>query len=47
MTNLPSILVSFGYCHVPFENLKTDAVIDHFDELDDCLNNIAAKRKAS
>ena len=45
--NLPSILVSFGYCHVPFENLKTDAVIDHFDELDDCLNNIAAKRKAS
>lgn len=42
---LPSILVTFGYCHVPFENLKADALMDHFDELDDTLSTIVGKRK--
>ena len=43
---LPSVLVSFGYCHVPLDSLSTDAVIDHFDELEDVLNAIALRRKA-
>lgn len=32
---VPSILVSFGYCPPPPQGLRADAVIDHFDALDD------------
>ena len=41
---LPSVLVTFGYCHVPFDSLGADAVIDHFDDLDEALNVIAGQR---
>lgn len=41
---LPSVLVTFGYCHVPFDSLSADAVIDHFDALDETLNLIARQR---
>ena len=39
---LPSVLVTFGYCHEPFESLNANALIDHFDQLDDALAQIAA-----
>lgn len=39
--NLPSVLVSFGYCHVPFDTLGANIVIDHFDDLDQALITIA------
>jgi len=38
---LPSVLVTFGYCHVPFDELGANAVIDHFHELDEALHTIA------
>lgn len=41
---LPSVLVTFGYCHVPFDSLGANAVIDHFDDLDEALNVIAGQR---
>jgi len=43
---LPSVLVTFGYCHVPFDSLGADVVIDHFDDLDEALNSIARQRNA-
>ncbi len=38
---LPSVLVTFGYCHVPFNSLGANALIDHFDQLDKALSEIA------
>lgn len=38
---LPNVLVSFGYCQLPFDKLAADAVIDHFDELEDALRSIS------
>ena len=38
---LPSVLVTFGYCHLPFKTLGANALIDHFDQLDYALNEIA------
>lgn len=38
---LPSVLVTFGYCHAPFDSLNADARIDHFDDLDAALKFIA------
>jgi phosphoglycolate phosphatase len=38
---LPCILVTFGYCHAPFNSLNADAIIDHFDDLDAALKAIA------
>ena len=38
---LPSILVTFGYCHLPLDSLGADALIEHFDELDNALEAIA------
>lgn len=40
---MPSVLVSFGYCHVPFDRLGANALIDHFDQLDAALDGIAEK----
>ncbi|MBL6933762.1 MAG: phosphoglycolate phosphatase [Rhodospirillales bacterium] len=40
--NLPSVLVTFGYCHEPFDSLNANALIDHFDQLDDALARISA-----
>lgn len=37
-----SVCVSFGYCHMPFEELKPTVLIDHFDELDAALAKIEA-----
>lgn len=39
--HLPCVLVTFGYCHVPFNSLGADALIDHFDQLDEALCMIA------
>lgn len=39
--DLPNVLVTFGYCHVPFDSLDADALIDHFDDLDAALTGIA------
>lgn len=38
---LPSVLVTFGYCQTPFDNLNADARIDHFDNLNETLKSIA------
>ena len=38
---IPCVLVTFGYCHVPFDTLNADAIIDHFDKLDSALKAIA------
>ncbi len=38
--NLPSVCVTFGYCHVPFDQLGAGALIDRFDQLDDALVKI-------
>jgi phosphoglycolate phosphatase len=35
--NIPSILVTFGYCPPPPEGPSPDAVIDHFDALEDSM----------
>jgi phosphoglycolate phosphatase len=42
---LPCILVTFGYCHAPFNSLNADAIIDHFDDLDAALKAIAISSK--
>ena len=42
---LPSVLVTFGYCHEPFDNLGASALIDHFDQLDEALVTIAGRSK--
>ncbi len=38
---IPSVLVSFGYCHVPLDVLNPNAIIDHFDDLELALEVIA------
>ena len=40
--SVPSVAVSFGFLHGPVEDMGADAVIDHFDELLDCLKQIAS-----
>jgi phosphoglycolate phosphatase len=42
---LPSVLVTFGYCHVPFDSLNADAIIDHFDDLNSALKAITVSPK--
>ena len=37
---VPSVCVTFGYCHVPLEDLKPTVVIDHFDALDGAIDQI-------
>ena len=37
---VPSVFVTFGYCHMPVADLKPTVVIDHFDALDDALAQI-------
>ena len=39
-----SVAVSFGYAHMPVEELGADALIDHFDELPDALREISGER---
>ncbi len=39
---VPSVAVSFGFLHGPVEDLGADAVIDHFDELIECLERIGS-----
>ena len=43
---LPSVLVTFGYCHEPFDSLDANALIDHFDGLDEALLLIARQQSA-
>ena len=47
--HVPIILVSFGYATTPLAELKAEATIDHFDQLDVCaamLLGTAMKRHA-
>lgn len=37
---VPSVAVSFGFLHGPVEELGADGVIDHFDDLVECLERI-------
>ncbi len=39
---LPSICVSFGYCHMPFEDLKPTVLIDSYDEFRPALSRLTA-----
>lgn len=39
---VPSICVSFGYCHMPFDELKPTVLIDSFTEFPDALSRIRA-----
>ncbi|MBL0923514.1 MAG: HAD hydrolase-like protein [Sphingomonadaceae bacterium] len=38
---VPSVAVSFGFLHGPVEELGADAVVDHFDELIEVLQDFA------
>ena len=38
--SVPSVFVTFGYCHMPLDALRPTVVIDHFDALDDALAQI-------
>lgn len=40
--SVPSVAVSFGFLHGPVEDMGANAVIDHFDELLNCLKQIAS-----
>jgi phosphoglycolate phosphatase len=40
---VPIVLVSYGYSHTPVAELAPDAVIDHLDQLDATLAELAAK----
>ena len=37
-----SVAVTFGYAHVPVDELGADALIDHFRDLPDALRKIAS-----
>lgn len=39
-----SVLVNWGYCHVPRETLPADLRIDHLDQLPQALLSLAAQR---
>ena len=38
---IPAIAVSYGYCHIPLDQLCSDAIIDRFPDLLDALARIA------
>ena len=38
--SVPSVAVSFGFLHGPVEDMGADVIIDHFDELLDCLKGM-------
>lgn len=38
--NVPVVVVSFGYTEIPPNDLGADAVIDHFDALEQALNGL-------
>lgn len=38
--NVPVVVVSFGYTEIPPRDLGADAVIDHFDALEQALNSL-------
>ncbi len=40
--NVPVVVVSFGYTEIPVHDLGADAVIDHFDALEQALARISA-----
>ncbi len=44
---VPSVCVTFGYCHVPFEELGADELIGHFSDLPGALERITRARIAS
>lgn len=40
--SIPCVLVSFGYTKEPVESLGGDALIDHFDELDEVVRTLVS-----
>ena len=42
---IKSVAVTFGYAHVPVEELGADALIDHFDDLAGTLVEISRRRR--
>jgi phosphoglycolate phosphatase len=40
--SVPSVAVGFGFLHGPVEELRAHAVIEHFDELIQCLERIGS-----
>ena len=38
---IPVVAVSYGYPHVPTEEMGADAIIDHFTELPAVLDGLA------
>lgn len=41
--DVPVVAVSFGYTAIPVRELEPDAVIDHFDAMDDAVARIAVR----
>lgn len=37
---VPSICVSFGYCHIPYDELKPTVLIDRYDQFFDALASV-------
>lgn len=37
---IPVVLLSFGYAHVPFDEIKPDVLIDHFSDLKNILDKM-------
>ncbi|MDH5749946.1 MAG: phosphoglycolate phosphatase [Rhodospirillales bacterium] len=44
---VPSVCVTFGYCHLPFAELGADELIDHFSHLPGALERIVKARSAA
>ena len=38
--NVPAVVVTFGYTEIPPRDLGADAVIDHFDTLEQALKGL-------
>jgi phosphoglycolate phosphatase len=44
---VPSICVSFGYCHMPYDELKPTVLIDRYDQFWDALASVQAQAAAA
>lgn len=42
---VPCILTSFGYSHIPVARLKPDAIVDHFSQIPDALERCLDARR--
>jgi len=44
---MASICVSFGYCHMPYDELKPSVLIDHFSEFPAALATLRQQASSS